>query len=226
VTSGRAKRRQPRPGNSYGKRYITFAKESTARAPPSRPSRSDSRRLGGLESRSRHRLLVQSGPPSEPRHPRVAGAAAGRHRGGPVPRGAHSNAKAAAPPREAPCHARPKQPRVDGHPHRGVRRRAARHGRGGGAPRRDVRVEHREQEWLARSDTAEYTQRLSGRAAARTLCNLSLRTASGPEGSSAKQSLTCAAGSSGSRWGPHFTHTIFRVQLQGSRPQVAPAAVR
>jgi DNA polymerase III subunit gamma/tau len=43
---------------------------------------------------------------------------------------------------------------------------------------------------------------LAGRAAARNLCNLSLRTASGPEGSSAKQSLTCAAGPSGSRWGP------------------------
>ncbi len=37
----------------------------------------------------------------------------------------------------------------------------------------------------------------AGRTAARTLCNLSLRTASGPEGSSAKQILTCAAGSPG-----------------------------
>jgi hypothetical protein len=35
------------------------------------------------------------------------------------------------------------------------------------------------------------------RTAARSLCNLSLRTASGPEGSSAKQILTCAAGSPG-----------------------------
>jgi len=34
----------------------------------------------------------------------------------------------------------------------------------------------------------------AGRTAARSLCNLSLRTASGPEGSSAKQILTCAAG--------------------------------
>ena len=38
-----------------------------------------------------------------------------------------------------------------------------------------------------------------GRTAARTLCNPSLRTASGPEGSSAKQCLSCAAGPSGSR---------------------------
>src|SRR4051812_36479860 len=37
----------------------------------------------------------------------------------------------------------------------------------------------------------------AGRAAARAPCNLSLRTASGPEGSSAKQILTCAAGSPG-----------------------------
>ncbi len=37
----------------------------------------------------------------------------------------------------------------------------------------------------------------AGRTAARSLCNLSLRTASGPEGSSAKQILTCAAGSPG-----------------------------
>ena len=37
--------------------------------------------------------------------------------------------------------------------------------------------------------------RMAGRSAARTLCNLSLRTASGPEGSSAKQLLRCAAGS-------------------------------
>ena len=42
----------------------------------------------------------------------------------------------------------------------------------------------------------------AGRTAARTLCNLSLRTASGPEGSSAKQILTCAAGSPG-RGGTH-----------------------
>ena len=34
----------------------------------------------------------------------------------------------------------------------------------------------------------------AGRTAARSLCNLSLRTASGPEGSSAKQTLQCAAG--------------------------------
>jgi DNA polymerase-3 subunit gamma/tau len=40
------------------------------------------------------------------------------------------------------------------------------------------------------------------RTAARNLCNLSLRTASGPEGSSAKQSLTCAAGLPG-RGGAH-----------------------
>jgi len=38
------------------------------------------------------------------------------------------------------------------------------------------------------------------RTAVRNLCNFSLRTASGPEGSSAKQSLTCAAGFSGPRW--------------------------
>src|SRR4026208_2483170 len=37
----------------------------------------------------------------------------------------------------------------------------------------------------------------ASRTAARSLCNLSLRTASGPEGSSAKQILTCAAGSPG-----------------------------
>ncbi len=39
--------------------------------------------------------------------------------------------------------------------------------------------------------------RASGRTAARTLCNASLRTASGPEGSSAKQILPCAAGHPG-----------------------------
>src|SRR5687767_3412143 len=53
------------------------------------------------------------------------------------------------------------------------------------------------------------------RTAARTLCNFSLRTASGPEGSSAKQSLTCAAGSSGSRWDPPgtpFRLSSFRLQ--------------
>jgi len=38
---------------------------------------------------------------------------------------------------------------------------------------------------------------LAGRTAARTLCNFSLRTASGPEGSSAKQTLRCAAGAPG-----------------------------
>src|SRR5260221_2806911 len=37
----------------------------------------------------------------------------------------------------------------------------------------------------------------ASRTAARSLCNVSLRTASGPEGSSAKQILTCAAGSPG-----------------------------
>ena len=37
----------------------------------------------------------------------------------------------------------------------------------------------------------------AGHTAARSLCNLSLRTASGPEGSSAKQILTCAAGHPG-----------------------------
>ena len=37
----------------------------------------------------------------------------------------------------------------------------------------------------------------AGRTAARNLCNISLRTASGPEGSSAKQTLTCAAGPPG-----------------------------
>jgi hypothetical protein len=35
---------------------------------------------------------------------------------------------------------------------------------------------------------------MDGRTAVRTLCNASLRTASGPEGSSAKQILPCAAG--------------------------------
>lgn len=44
--------------------------------------------------------------------------------------------------------------------------------------------------------------KMAGRTAARNLCNLSLRTASGPEGSSAKQILTCAAGHSGLRWDP------------------------
>ena len=46
------------------------------------------------------------------------------------------------------------------------------------------------------------------RTAARNLCNFSLRTASGPEGSSAKQSLTCAAGPpgrGGTRAGSHFS---------------------
>src|SRR4051812_312116 len=37
-------------------------------------------------------------------------------------------------------------------------------------------------------------RRAPSHTAARSLCNLSLRTASGPEGSSAKQILTCAAG--------------------------------
>jgi len=46
----------------------------------------------------------------------------------------------------------------------------------------------------------------AGRTAIRTLCNLSLRTASGPEGSSAKQTLRCAAGDSGSRWVPPVPH--------------------
>ncbi len=44
------------------------------------------------------------------------------------------------------------------------------------------------------------------RTAARTLCNSSLRTASGPEGSSAKQTLRCAAGAPG-RGGAHPRQT-------------------
>ena len=44
----------------------------------------------------------------------------------------------------------------------------------------------------------------AGRTAARSLCNLSLRTASGPEGSSAKQILTCAAGYPGRGRTPHL----------------------
>ncbi len=50
--------------------------------------------------------------------------------------------------------------------------------------------------------------------AARNLCNLSLRTASGPEGSSAKQSLTCAAGLPG-RGGAH------KRQLPERQPKVS-----
>ena len=70
----------------------------------------------------------------------------------------------------------------------------------------------------------------AGRTAARTLCNLSLRTASGPEGSSAKQILTCAAGSPG-RGGVRTLQSAFRTLrlpcvLQGSRAQVAAAALR
>ena len=104
---------------------------------------------------------------------------------------------------------------------------------------------------LARAGRAEYTRTVrsadgdcavcwSGqaparRAAARNLCNFSLRTASGPEGSSAKQILTCAAGPPGrggsrrrrpatpSTTAPHTSH---RVYLSGHRPQVASAALR
>ena len=46
-------------------------------------------------------------------------------------------------------------------------------------------------------DAGPAEDRHTSRTAARSLCNLSLRTASGPEGSSAKQILTCAAGSPG-----------------------------
>ena len=79
---------------------------------------------------------------------------------------------------------------------------------------------------------------LVGRIAARTLCNFSLRTASGPEGSSAKQTLRCAAGAPG-RGGAHqhlsdfpltfhfhFNVCTCSMVLPGSRPQVASAAVR
>ena len=80
----------------------------------------------------------------------------------------------------------------------------------------------------------------AGHTAARSLCNLSLRTASGPEGSSAKQILTCAAGHPG-RGGvrsgaspPSYANQHANIhtrnsacaQLPGSRPQVASAALR
>ena len=74
----------------------------------------------------------------------------------------------------------------------------------------------------------------AGRTAIRTLCNLSLRTASGPEGSSAKQTLRCAAGASGSRWVPagpqphhRSAHTAHSARvLQSSREEMAAAALR
>ncbi len=47
--------------------------------------------------------------------------------------------------------------------------------------------------------------RVVGCTAVRNLCNFSLRTASGPEGSSAHQILTCAAGTSGPRFSPQST---------------------
>ena len=60
--------------------------------------------------------------------------------------------------------------------------------------------------------------------AVRNLCNLSLRTASGPEGSSAKQILTCAAGLSGPRWNPQIRAVLqspmsYQVIARKWRPQ-------
>ena len=60
----------------------------------------------------------------------------------------------------------------------------------------------------------------ASRTAARSLCNLSLRTASGPEGSSAKQILTCAAGSPG-RGETHGSNSISNQQSKISNSSVS-----
>src|SRR5439155_463038 len=65
----------------------------------------------------------------------------------------------------------------------------------------------------------------AGRAAARTLCNSRLRTASGPEGSSAKQTLRCAAGAPG-RGGARPSHFQLSNGLSSSRAQMAASALR
>ena len=72
---------------------------------------------------------------------------------------------------------------------------------------------------------------MPGRTAIRTLCNCSLRTASGPEGSSAKQTLQCAAGPPGRGWARHQPaviahaisaishHVSYKVLARKWRPQ-------
>src|SRR5712691_1573333 len=67
-----------------------------------------------------------------------------------------------------------------------------------------------------------YDDCLAGRTAARTLCNFSLRTASGPEGSSAKQTLRCAAGAPGRGTARHFSSfplMSYQVLARKWRPQ-------
>ena len=59
--------------------------------------------------------------------------------------------------------------------------------------------------------------RLARRTAARTLCKISLRTASGPEGSSAKQSLSCAAGHPG-RGGARDLAVVSQLQHSSHSP--------
>src|SRR6185503_7164236 len=57
------------------------------------------------------------------------------------------------------------------------------------------------------------------RTAARTLCKISLRTASGPEGSSAKQSLSCAAGHPGRGPAREIPPVAYQVIARKWRPQ-------
>ena len=76
----------------------------------------------------------------------------------------------------------------------------------------------------APSRVHSYGSRLARRTAARNLCNFSLRTASGPEGSSAKQTLTCAAGPSGSRWVAR-AQTRHPIDNQASAPAFQPSNV-
>ena len=85
------------------------------------------------------------------------------------------------------------------------------------APRRDefaCRVRAKYTAGLLRASALSSAREWVSRTAARTLCNFSLRTASGPEGSSAKQTLRCTQVRRAAVGSTHRLHTTPRMSYQ------------
>ena len=139
--------RRPRPANSFARRFITFARASTARARPSRPSPSACRRLDGPGSSS----LRREGARHRPRRVAPRRRLSRRVDAALLPPGvvrvasaAHSNERVIAPPRLPLSRGRRNPPRDDAQALSDPRllgRRPGRKARRGAPPRRGRRHE-------------------------------------------------------------------------------------
>jgi len=128
ATSARERRHPRRQENSFAKRFITFAKASTAHVPPSRRLPSACRRRGAQASSCRRLLVAPRRPPNAAPLPQARPAGNGRARlhGARVRCAARYSAKAAAPRRARHWHVRQGRQHGNARPRAGAPRHAAR----------------------------------------------------------------------------------------------------